>query len=861
MFKKTIFCLLSLLMGVSTIHASETPGDTLFFSLTDGTLMAFPREYVASVDETKNYYTLTLTTDTTVVIAKQHIVSLDSAYTDELPRMLSYKFNNKFNDQLYTDAFADIDSLTGRITAQVGCIGKRLTPSFQLTEGAEAYVDGRRQHSKQSRMRFDTVRHYTVAYPGQFIYKQVKVKDEIWSTPEEEDSEGRWKLTPLELTADLLDTNAPSNYGENPDMLIDGDPATFYQSTWGNGAYTPLAWYYGSYYGDGYSEWPYLQIQLPETLSQLKFAYTTRQSDNRAPTGLLLQGSVNGQTWTDVQTFTAEKDGLPALGGTDYESPVIPWNGNYRFLRLQMTAAQYKNYFNMAELTLYKAEEDPDWQPNDSIYLIAEAEYQSGFFPFGREYDVHVDFLTDHPTSEYNVPRIDIWFGDNTTWSSSMWIGRYGKDFFEDATIKIDGAGVFPDMAETAIQIKGRGNSSWSNSYDSKNPYRIKFPEKQKPFGLTAGKNWVLLSNKQSGSMTTNALAMKIADMVGTEGCNHIIPVELYVNDQYRGSYNFTEKVGFSNNSIDLPDETNAVLLELDTYYDEAYKFRDATYNLHVNIKEPEFNDPETITNLTADDIEYSFNYFTSTVSFDGGASRIDVNSFVRAMLVNDLVRNEECKHPKSWFLYNPNVAADSLYHFGPVWDFDWAFGYEGSKTYFIRGAETDLFSGMSNSNLGYPFFKQLFRGSDTVKKAYYRLWTEFINSGKLDELIEYCDDYFQYVEPSFLHNQDGVDAGWWTYWGDGNQYESVTTNAKNWLTKRANYIYTHLTKYDLDDDIIDDEYAQPDAIDMASVSDRLVDVFTLQGILVRKQVPRSRFHLGLMPGIYIVDGEKILIR
>ena len=85
-----------------------------------------------------------------------------------------------------------------------------------------------------------------------------------------------------------------------------------------------------------------------------------------------------------------------------------------------------------------------------------------------------------------------------------------------------------------------------------------------------------------------------------------------------------------------------------------------------------------------------------------------DVQSFARAMLVNDLVRNEECKHPKSWFIYNEDIINDSLWHLGPVWDFDWSFGYEGTSTYFIRNAELDLFSNMSSSDVGYPFFRKI---------------------------------------------------------------------------------------------------------------------------------------------------------
>ena len=866
---------IGLIIGLALVAWQQTGAeerkDTVFFELTDSSTMIFPREAIEQWDEDNRYISLKLKGDTTVTIAKAHIVSQDTKFHGTRPQFQSFKFNNKFNDQLYTDATGEIDSIRGTVKATVGCIGKRLTPSFQLPDGASAYVNGKLQHSKKSRQRFEKPVRYTVAYPKQFIYRFEKIKDEVWSDPANKDDQ--WITKKLELTGEMFSTNAPSNNGEDPANMLDGDHTTIFHSTWGSGQYEKLTWFDGAYYGDGVSEWPYLQIELPKKLSRLQFEYTTRGSSNYAPLGFILSASRDGQTWVDIQTLEAEKDNLPTTADATYLSPFIEWSEDYGFLRLQLTASQRKNYLVLSEFALYEVEENPNYQQEEPV-LVSPAEYLKGFVPYGSDYEVEVDFLTDHPTSQYNVPRVDIWFGDGESWNSSMWIGMNGKKTYEDATIRIDGAGVFPDMEETSMQIRGRGNSSWSGSYDSKNPYRMKFDEKVKPFGMTKGKSWVLLSNKQSGSMTSNAIAMKIADMVETQGCNHIVPCELYINGHYRGSYNFTEKVGFGNNSIDLPDESYATMLELDSYYDEPYKFRDATYNLYVNIKEPDFNDATDLTMINFVQVREAFNAFTDDAKNSPDYVNLDVDAFVRAMLVTDLVRNEELMHPKSWYLYNADVTnADSLWHFGPVWDFDWSFGYERGHNYFIGMAEEDLFSRMSSSNIGYPFFKQLLRGSERVKKAYYRLWTEFMQSGKLDELIEYCDDYFQYVSPSFLHNVDGVEqevSSWWgdtyiqTGWGDGQNYATTTENAKTWLRKRANYIYSHLEQYDLSDDIIDPEeedYGQPDRISVAEVTNRPVNVYTLNGMLVRRQVPYGQFPLGLAPGIYIVDGKKVAIR
>ena len=1057
--------LLSTLLLCLCASAQESQ-DTLFLEMTDNSVLVIPEKYIEEQTSTSTTITYYLKGDSTITVKKSELLhqytTADSPF--KKPVFLSYKFNNKFNDQLFTDTDPlEIDEANNIIKMQVACIGKRLTPSFKLTQGANAYVGGVVQESKKTRLRFDKTIHYTVAYPNQSIYKLVKNSDKKYTSNEE------WTKTKVELTGDMFTTNAPSNHGEDPVNMLDGNINTIFHSTWGEGTYTKLAWSDGSYYGDGVSEWPYLEIELPEPLYNLQFSYTTRSNSNYAPLGLILQASNDGTAWTDIRSFTDKDDGLPTTTNATYTSPTIELGQAYNRLRLQLTAAQHKNYLVFSEFSLYKMEAttqlaDGLWEtrqlgltPNriatntassdgianlidgtpSTYYTFTKTESQWPYLqitmpettynvqfayttalvgdvngdgkvtigdvtelvniilgkntnentstadvngdgmvtigdvtelvniilgkdtksyaplsltlqgstdgnswsniksftatedalpttsnttylspvittnekyaylrllptasqddnkmllgelkiytvedckrslqPYGTDYNVVVDFLTDHPTSEYSVPRIDIWFGDSISWSSTMWIGRNGKTTYEDATIKIDGAGVYPNMDKTFIKIKGRGNSSWSSTYTSKNPYRLKFFEinekdgikdtvsvKVKPFGMTKGKSWVLLANKQAGSMTTNAIAMKIADMVESRGCNHIVPVELYINNQYRGSYNFTEKVGFSNNSIDIDSDSIAAMLELDTYTDETI-YRDATYNLPFKIKEPDFEDVTTVTKLTIADISNAFNHFTKDTK-SGGLKYLDVDAFVRAMLVNDFVRNEEYKHPKSWFLYNENVLKDSVWSFGPVWDFDWAYGYDNTKNYFISNAETDLFN--STSGTGVAFYQQLLRGSDVVKKAYYKLWTDFMESGKLDELIEYCDDYYDYVKASFVHNN--------RQWSDGNQYATQTANAKNWLKTRAEYIYRNLTSYDLSEDIIEtkeEEFETTNVVNFGEVMAKPVNVYSLNGILVRRQVPYGQCFQGLPAGIYIVrsassldsfkNGRKVII-
>ena len=449
--------------------------------------------------------------------------------------------------------------------------------------------------------------------------------------------------------------------------------------------------------------------------------------------------------------------------------------------------------------------------PDNPIALTQAEEESYAWKPYGRNYDINITWATDNTTSEYRVPKVYITTDDGLFITS--------KTTYKSATISIDGAGVFDDFPETPVNIRGRGNSSWSSwasptatgRSNPKNPYRLKFASKQKILGMTKGKNWVLLANKQTGSMTTNAIAMKLADMVKTVAANHIVPVELYINGDYRGSYNMTEKVGFSNNSVDLPDETNAILLQLDTYSD-TWQYNEPTYGVTTNVMEPDLDD-ESINNYEFADnhftaIQECWNTFTSTISDGDYYDRIDIDAFVRAMLVTDLTRNQELKHPKSWYVYNENaltcidqtngqwvINEASPYVFGPVWDFDWSYGYDGTGQYFVYNAETDIFSNVSYSNKGAVFFRDMMHNSEKVKKAYYSLWKKFMESGKLTELLEYCDDYYDYAKESFDHDA--------TVWGRSD-YASLTTQAKTWLKRRAEYIYNELEVYDLSDEEVE---------------------------------------------------------
>lgn len=666
-----------------------------------------------------------------------------------LPVMTSYKFNNKYNANLNVDAIAE--SITPEMLFTLNAIGKSLTASFNLSDDrAVAYVDTVLQVSKESRNRFDRTKTYVVTYPGYNVVRNIKVSDEVWDYGEDIVSE-------IPLDDGMLYTNKPSLVGDDLANMLDGNPSTVFHTA------------YGSTYDA--TVMPYVTVELDNPVKALRFYYMTRNTSGYNPKALNLYAGTDGEQWTLVRSFTSDADGLPlAQTNAEYTSPTIDLGGNYTHLKIEQTATEYhNNHMVFAEFRLY----DVQHGSGDSVKL-QDAVYEARRMPFGNNYRVTVDWLTDNTDA---VPRIDIDIDGGKSVTS--------KEIYLNANFRITGYGVYDDF-EDSVQIKGRGNSTWSYP---KKPYRLKFDSKVKPFGLTKGKSWVLLANYQRGSLLANAIAMKIGQLAEVPYANHIIPVELYINGSYMGSYMFTEKVGISNNNVDI-DDAVGYMVELDTYYDETYKFKTPIYKLPVNVKDPD------LTELTEEEALQRYYSIQSDMQVledlvdrksEDLSGVLDLDAAARFMLTNDLVLNQELGHPKSTYLWRESPS--SKITFGPLWDFDWGFGYESTSSYCYTGATSSIMKSSMSSSAGYKFFSALMANPE-FKKHYYNVWMEFVKKGHLQEVVDFVSDYYNFARSSFENN--------YYMWYDGYGYDSDVQRTQAWLQQRHDYIVSNLEECDI---------------------------------------------------------------
>jgi len=348
------------------------------------------------------------------------------------------------------------------------------------------------------------------------------------------------------------------------------------------------------------------------------------------------------------------------------------------------------------------------------------------------------------------------------------------KDSYESGTLTVNGKSTY-ESCIVKTEIKGRGNSTWGYP---KKPYRLKLNKKAEICGLGKAKNYVLLANHLDPTLMLNSVAFKIGRLLELPFTNHAIPVDVVLNGIYKGSYLLTEQIEVKENRVDL-DENNSVMWELDSYWDDGPKFKSTAFNLPVMVKDPD---------LTTEQFEYwkkDFNAFTTQFAkepLEGNSyvDMIDIESVAKFLITFNLVHNMEINHPKSVFLHK---EGNGKYVMGPIWDFDWAYDYEGTSNHFGR-YNTPLFSSSMNG-VGTAFFQRFLQDS-RVKAIYKRTWQDFKNN-KLDALLQYVDDYAVMLKPSVERNSE--------LWENTRSFDTKVKELKTWLRNRADYIDSEVSK------------------------------------------------------------------
>lgn len=388
--------------------------------------------------------------------------------------------------------------------------------------------------------------------------------------------------------------------------------------------------------------------------------------------------------------------------------------------------------------------------------------------------------------------------------------------------------------------IKTRGNTTFEGT---KKPFSIKFPRKQKFLGLDKSRSFVLLANEYDNSNIRNAIAFDLAHSIGLPA-PHYTFLALYVNGEYKGLYQMTNKVEVNKHTLNITDleelnkqanpkplneyalfdhekeqydnECKGAMLEYDpedisggylidnsglyVFYDKSESGFVSNAGDAIRIRSPKYaslNEVEYISNL--------YNQMEEAVMSDDGrnpntgkhySDYIDVKSFAGFYLLNELLLNQDGGFA-SFYMYKDADCYDKKMYAGPIWDFDISLGTSryGNKVVvpneiFVGSKVGEYIETLSGGLFYHLLQHEDFR--DAVKQLYYDevspAFHDYLNNGNIDHLSKalYCEA----KKDNQLYNfHTDFDLG----------YATATKTINNFLSDRLDFFDWYYTKSEND--------------------------------------------------------------
>lgn len=349
------------------------------------------------------------------------------------------------------------------------------------------------------------------------------------------------------------------------------------------------------------------------------------------------------------------------------------------------------------------------------------------------------------------------------------------------------------------ISIEIRGSTSQS------------FPKKQYGFetqnndgsnnnvsllGLPNENDWILSAPYSDKSLIRNILAYKLSERLG-----HYAPrtrlCELVLNGEYLGVYVLTEKIKTDNNRLNIsklkPDEitgddlTGGYIIKIDKSTGSSCSgWWTEISDTYIQHEYPDCYDmvPEQkkyIENYVNDFEKALFSeYFADSVQ--GYRQRLDLKSTFDYFFVNEVSKNVDA-YRLSTFMYKDKDSKGGKLTFGPVWDYNLAFG----NVNFSNGYKTnDLIAP------NHAWWDRLLQDS-TFTNALKRRWSE-IRKEKFSnaQILNVIDSLALVLEESQKRNfqkWNVLKEGTWPNYHIATSFQDEIIFLKSWIINRLNWL------------------------------------------------------------------------
>lgn len=271
----------------------------------------------------------------------------------------------------------------------------------------------------------------------------------------------------------------------------------------------------------------------------------------------------------------------------------------------------------------------------------------------------------------YDIPHVYInTNGGIEIESKEDYVGMIAKIAYGSQDVQIEAAG----------KIRGRGHSTWD--FDKK-PYKIKFNDKQTPFGFPANRDWVLLADFNDRSLLRTAYMAELSKAARMDFFIHYQHVQLYLNGEYMGVYLLSDHIEKAKERVNIEDD--GYLLKYDGYYYESplflvtdemkriytFKYPDADEGKMI-----EGDDNWQFISSFMNDMESALFLLENDPDNTEYLSYIDPVSFAKWYLVAELMAVVDVNQ------YYVLPSKSSTLKEYPIWDAEWSLGLWPSEAF-----------------------------------------------------------------------------------------------------------------------------------------------------------------------------------
>lgn len=376
--------------------------------------------------------------------------------------------------------------------------------------------------------------------------------------------------------------------------------------------------------------------------------------------------------------------------------------------------------------------------------------------------------------------------------------------------------------------IRGRGNSTWKLP---KKPYKIKLAkpaENEEPvnlFGMGQGRHWVLLANAMDPTIIKNRITFRLGEELGFAFTPQCVPVDVIMksntnseHDVYLGSYYLAEQVRVDPDRLDIgelkkkdeePDKiTGGYLIKGGQQTNkESPNYFTTDRGIILANDTPSFDPDDGYENDAQKSYIRSHIQDLEDAVFgedfrnqDGVryTDLMDMKSAADYWLIQQVTSNGDAFVTGSTYFYkvsdtfdsDGNKTATGKFYWGPIWDFDIAYGEGTDNTtgidYYFRWMTAMLYDKDENG-----FYEMVKREWPEIKRTLLTMVEEggIIDQYRNELAISRSQDYERWKEAMPYYYADRY-----------SDYEKNIEGLKKWIETRVEWMDRYIGSEEFDE-------------------------------------------------------------